>query len=86
VVAAEKGWLDAVDDEYAYAGQNASKLSLSQGHLIINDPEVRETFNAKLRFQESQRKAFLAAQKEFNDFQAQSLRKMGVNPQDVGAR
>jgi hypothetical protein len=86
VVAAEKGWMDAVDDEYAYAAQNAGKLSLNQGHLVINDPEVRETFNTKIRFQESQRNAFLAAQKEFNEFQAQSLQKLGVNPKDIGAR
>jgi hypothetical protein len=85
VVSAEKDWMEAVDDEYAYAAENVGKLGLIQGHLAINDPEVRERFNTKLRFQESQRKAFLVAQKEFNDFQAQSLKKMGVNPQDIGA-
>lgn len=86
VVAAERAWMDAVDDEYSYAAQNAGKFLLLNGHLVVNDSEVREAFNNKIRYQESQRKAFLAAQKEFNDFQAQSLEKMGVNPHDIGAR
>jgi hypothetical protein len=86
VVAAEKVWMDSVDDEYAYAAHNPGKLVVVNGHLIINDAEVRETFNTKLRFQQSQRKAFLAAQKEFDAFQAQSLQKLGVSPHDVGAQ
>ncbi len=39
-----------------------------------------------MEFQGVQRKAFLQAQKEFSQFQGQSLDKLGLTPKDVGVK
>jgi len=85
LVAAEKGWVEAVDEEYAYANQHASDLHLRNSHLVIPDSSVRQELNSRIDAEEARRKEFLNAQKEFQQFQAQTFQKMGVKPQDVGA-
>jgi hypothetical protein len=85
LVTAEKAWVDAVDEEYAYASQHSSDFHLQSGHLVIPDASIRQALNTRIDAQESHRKEFLQAQKEFQQFQAQTLEKMGVKPQDVGA-
>jgi hypothetical protein len=85
LVTAEKAWVDAVDEEYAYASQHSSDFHLQNGHLVIPDASIRQALNTRIDAQESHRKEFLQAQKEFQQFQAQTLEKMGVKPQDVGA-
>jgi hypothetical protein len=85
-LAAEKIWMDAVDDLYVYADMHPGSFSLSNGHLVIADAVVRNEFNAKMDYQGDQRKAFLNAQKEFSQFQGQSLDKLGLTPHDVGAK
>jgi hypothetical protein len=85
-LAAEKTWIDAVDDLYVYAEMHPGSFNLSNGHLIIPDAVVRNEFNAKMEFQGDQRKAFLNAQKEFSQFQGQSLDKLGLTPRDMGAK
>jgi hypothetical protein len=85
LVAAEKAWMDAVDEEYTYANQHASNFRVQNGHLVIPDASIREAFNSRMDAQEARRNEFLKAQKEFQQFQAQTLGKMGVKPQDVGA-
>jgi hypothetical protein len=83
---AEKIWIDAVDDLYVYAEMHPNNFSLSNGHLVIPDTVIRNEFNAKMEFQGEQRKAFLQAQKEFSQFQGQSLDKLGLTPKDVGVK
>jgi len=85
-LAAEKIWIDAVDDTYVYAEMHPASFSLANGHLIIPDAVVRNEFNAKMEYQGEQRKAFLQAQKEFSQFQGQSLDKLGLTPSDVGGK
>jgi hypothetical protein len=84
LIASEKAWRQAVDDEYAFAARYSSSFRLIQGHLVIDDPALRQDFNTRVSFQESQRKQFLAMEKEFRQFQGQLLQKMGVNPGDLG--
>jgi len=86
LVAAEKAWIDAVDEEYAYASQHASSFRVQNEHLIIPDASIREAFNSRMDAQQSSREEFLKAQKEFQQFQAQTLGKMGVKPQDIGSK
>jgi hypothetical protein len=83
-VASEKGWVDAVDEEYAYAAQNHFLFQLRNGHLLISDNGARDQFNTLVRAQEEKRKAFLQAQDQFRKFQQQQLQKLGVAPKDVG--
>ncbi len=83
---AEKTWIDAVDDLYVYAEMHPGSFSLSSGHLVIPDAVIRNEFNSKMEFQGVQRKAFLQAQKEFSQFQGQSLDKLGLTPKDVGVK
>lgn len=82
-VSTEKAWVDAIDDLHTYAGAHRDAIQVSDGHLIINDSVVRTEFNTKMDFQDQQRRAFLKAQQQFNQSQAESLRKMGLSPQDV---
>jgi len=85
-LAAEKTWIDAVDDLYVYAEMHPGSFSLVNGHLIIPDAVIRNEFNAKMEYQGDQRKAFLNAQKEFSQFQGQSLDKLGLTPHDGGGK
>lgn len=86
LVTAEKTWIDAVDQEYAYANQHSGDFRVHNGHLVIPDAAIREPFNNLMDDQEARRREFLKAQKDFQQFQAQTLEKMGVKPQDVGAK
>jgi hypothetical protein len=85
LVAAEKAWVDAVDEEYAYANRHSSGFHLQNGHLVIPDATVRQALNSRIDAQEARRKEFLKAQGDFQQFQAQALDKMGVKPRDIGA-
>jgi hypothetical protein len=82
----EKAWVDAIDDLHSYAGAHRDVIQVNNGHLIITDPVVLTEFNTKMDFQEEQRRAFMKAQQEFSQSQAESLRKMGLSPQDVRGR
>ena len=82
----EKDWLDAVDDEYAYAQAHRDSFHVVQDRLVINDPGVRGEFNAKVDFQEEKRKAFLKAQADFNKSQTESRGKLGLSDKDLGEK
>jgi hypothetical protein len=84
--AMEKAWVDAVDDEHAYAAAHRSSLRLVQDVLVIADPEVRGELNGKIQLQEEKRKAFLKSQDEFKRSQAESLNKMGLSGKDLGEK
>src|SRR5262249_3961003 len=84
-VAAEKAWVESVDEEYKYAAEHLNDFRLNRDQLVIHNAAIREEFNALLHAQEEKRKSFLAAQHEFSKSQAQLLQRMGVSSQDVGA-
>jgi hypothetical protein len=85
-LALEKAWVDAVDDEHAYAAAHRSSIRLVQASLVIDDPEVRSELNGKIQLQEQKRKAFLKSQDEFKRSQAESLNKMGLSGKDLGEK
>jgi hypothetical protein len=86
LVEAERQWLDAVDSEYTYAQQHEKDFRFSQGHLGVAEAAVREEFNARVREQEARRKELLNAKKEFEQYQAQTLQKMGLSAKDAGVQ
>jgi hypothetical protein len=81
---AEKGWVEAEDDVHAYASAHHGAFALLNGHLVISDGTVRSEFNTKIDTQEEKRKAFLKAQRQFSQSQADSLKKMGLSGKDLG--
>ena len=85
-VAAEKAWMAALDDEYDYARSHQANLMDRDGHVVIQGHEIVLEFNRRLEQQEQLRKDFVRKQQEFSLFQANSLKKMGVTPQDVGRK
>jgi hypothetical protein len=86
LIAAEKAWVDAVDDEYDYANQHRKEIRLVNGHLVIQDATLRDEFNAKVQSQESRRKEFLQAKEDFTKGQARDLQKFGLDPKKLGTQ
>jgi len=85
-LAMEKAWVDAVDDEHAYAAAHRQSIRMVEGALVVNNSEVRSELNGKIQLQEQKRKAFLKSQDDFQKSQAESLNKMGVSGKDVGEK
>jgi hypothetical protein len=85
-LALEKAWVDAVDDEHAYAAAHRSSIRRVQDAMVIADPEVRSELNGKIQLQEEKRKAFLKSQDEFKKSQAETLNKMGISGKDLGEK
>ncbi len=86
LIAAEKAWVDAVDDEYDYANQHRKEIRLVNDHLVIQDATLRDEFNAKVQDQEARRKEFLQAKEEFTQGQARDLQKFGLDPKKLGTQ
>jgi hypothetical protein len=85
-LAMEKAWVDAVDDEHAYAAAHRQSIRIVAGTLVVVDPLVRVELNGKIQLQEQTRKAFLKGQDDFKRSQAESLNKMGLSGKDVGEK
>ncbi len=85
-LAMEKAWVDAVDDEHAYAAAHRQSIRLVAGTLVVIDPLVRVELNGKIQLQEQTRKAFLKSQSDFKRSQAESLNKMGLSGKDLGGK
>lgn len=83
-VAAEQAWVQSIDDVYSYAQQNHSVFVLNEGQLLISDNDVLQNFNSKLQTMNSRRTEFIQAKDDYDKFQAETLRKMGVSPKDMG--
>jgi len=83
-LALEKAWVDAVDDEHAYAAAHRASIRLVKDTLIIDDPDIRSELNGKIQLQEQKRKNFLKSQDDFKRSQAESLNKMGISGKDLG--
>jgi hypothetical protein len=83
-VDAEKAWVAAIDDVYAYAKANHAAFILNNGQLLISDDQVLQEFNSKVRAVNAGHQQFLQAKQEFDQWQADLLKKMGVNSKDIG--
>ena len=84
LITTEKAWVDSLDDMYGYAGQNSTLFTVADGRLRISNNSVLMEFNTRLRLEESRRMAFVSAKKDFDQFQANLLNRMGVSQKDVG--
>ena len=82
-LAAEKAWVDSVDDAHAYATAHRDLMLLVNGQLVIAQAAVRNEFNAKIDLLEEKRKAFLKSQQQLSQSQAESLNKMGLSRKDL---
>jgi hypothetical protein len=85
-LAMEKAWVDAVDDEHAYAAAHRQSIRMVGDALVVTDPVVRSELNGKIQLQEQTRKAFLKSQDDFKRSQAESLNKMGLSGKDMGEK
>lgn len=83
-VAAEQAWIESVDDVYTYADRNHSVFILNDGHVQISDNQVLEDFNSKIRNMNKRRSEFFQAKQEFEKWQADVFKKMGVSGTDLG--
>jgi hypothetical protein len=82
----EKAWVDAVDDEHAYAAAHRQSIRVVAGALVVNDPAVCSELNRKIQFQEEKRKALLKSQAELKKSQAETLNKIGISGKDLGEK
>jgi hypothetical protein len=85
-ISAEKAWIDSMDDVYAYAQAHHADFAMSNGHLGISDPQVREDFNTRIRTTNARRTEFLQAKHALDETQSRSLQKFGVSPQQAGTQ
>lgn len=81
---AEAAWIQSIDDVYSYAENNHSVFVLNGGQLQISDNQVLEDFNSKIRNMNARRSEFLQAKQDFEQWQADLFKKMGVSATDVG--
>jgi hypothetical protein len=83
-VAAEKAWVDSLDDEYQFARAHQASMHEVNGEVVIQGHQIVLEFNRRVERQETLRKEFLRLQQGFSQFQAQRLKKAGLKPEDVG--
>ncbi len=85
-LAAEKAWVDAVDDSHAYAKAHNASIQIRDGHLVVLNSVVLSELNIKIRTQNAQREAFLKLNHELEESQAAALKKAGLSRKDVGGK
>ena len=85
-LAAEKAWVDAVDDSHAYAKANSASITMRDERLHVSNPVVLSELNIKIRTQNAQREAFLKLEHEVEQSRAAGLEKMGLSTKDVGGK
>jgi hypothetical protein len=83
VLAKEKVWNDAVQEEYKYAGDHAANFSLVNDRLVVADQTIREEFNRLLEEQRRRRLDFVETQQTFTKHQSETLEKVGLKPKDL---
>jgi hypothetical protein len=81
---AEAAWIQSIDDVYSYAENNHAVFVLNGGQLQISDNQVLEDFNSKIRTMNARRSEFFQAKQDFDKWQADLFKKMGVSGSDVG--
>jgi hypothetical protein len=86
VLAKEKVWNDAVQEEYKYAADHASNFRLVNDQLVVADQAIREQFNSLLEEQRRRRLDFVDTQKTFTKHQSESLEKLGLKTKDLHSK
>jgi hypothetical protein len=85
VIAAEKAWVDSLDDIYSFARIQHSRIELTDAdHLIITDSQVRQEFNARVRAMNSRRQELLNARRKFVSMQDNTFQQLGITRKEVG--
>lgn len=83
-VAAEKAWVDALDNVYAYAESYHSSFVLANGHVGVRDDRIREEFNSRIRAMNARRADFLQARAVLEQIQRQTLERIGLTRSQTG--
>lgn len=81
---AEQLYIDVVDDIYQYANAHYTDFAVQDGVLRTNSDSALQDFNKKMDLYSSRFNDMLEARQGFNRFQAETLRKRGMNPSDAG--
>lgn len=83
MVALEKDWVDAASDLYQYAMDNASAVQVQNGHIAINDADIRATFNQKLHAAEDEYRAMQSSKQSYDQQIAQMTSQTGLSKEDL---
>lgn len=85
MVATEKDWVDAASDLYQYAMDNAASIQVQNGHVAINDADIRDTFNQKLNAAEAKYRAMQTSKQSYDQQIAQITSQTGLSREDFRA-
>jgi len=83
-IAAEKVWIDSMDDLYRYVNAHSSALLVVDGTITSSDPTVQQDLNAKIISEKARRQLFLKTKQEYAQMQAQAFRSLAIDPKGVG--
>jgi hypothetical protein len=85
MVATEKDWVDAANDLYQYAMDNASSIEVQNGRVAINDADIRDTFNQKMHTAEEKYSTMQSSKQSYDQQIAQMTRQSGLSQEDFRA-
>jgi hypothetical protein len=83
-ISGEQAWIASVDQVYDYARAHHSSFKFVNAHLVIADHAALLEFNSRIHTMNQDRLDFLAAKKQLDDFQHNTLQKFGLTPQQTG--
>src|SRR6185312_4803064 len=83
-ISGEQLWIASVDQVYDYARAHHASFKVVNGHLVIADPAALQEFNSRVHTMNQNREDFLAAKKQLDDFQHNTLQKFGLTPEQTG--
>lgn len=83
-ISGEQAWIASVDQVYDYARAHHWSFKFVNGHLVIADHAALLEFNSRIHTMNQDRLDFLAAKKQLDDFQRNTLQKFGLTPQQTG--
>ncbi len=85
VAAKEKAWMQSSIDLYEFTLAKRGSYSLRDGKLVFKDMIAMSEFNQRLKDAQGQRAGFRQAQENFEKLQKEALRKLNLQPSDMGA-
>lgn len=85
MVATEKDWVDAANDLYQYAMDNASSIEVHDGRIGINDADIRDTFNQKMHAAEDKYRTMQSSKQSYDQQIAQMTSQTGLSQEDFRA-
>jgi hypothetical protein len=83
MVAAEKEWVEAVNDLYQYGLDNASGIEVQNGRVQINDSDIRDSFNQKMHAAQDKYRTMQIMKQSYDQQIAQMMSQTGLNQEDV---